>query len=123
MRRLARNSAILAKATSGSAVIVSGLKFAEPKTSEFARVLRAVKADRGAVFASTGADENMRKSGRNIPTLAMKTIWELNAYDVLRHRSLVFTPEAFQALVADPNGAGHPPPVPTDHSATPAAAC
>jgi large subunit ribosomal protein L4 len=40
MRRLARNSAILAKAMAGTAMIVDGLKFDEPKTSPWPRCSR-----------------------------------------------------------------------------------
>jgi len=106
MRRLARNSAILAKAQNGTAMIVDGLAFSEPSTKQFATCLRAVKADRGAVFAIDKQDANFWKSGRNIPNVAIKLIGELNAYDVLKHRSLIFSPGAFAALVADPATAG-----------------
>lgn len=108
MRRLARNSAILAKASSGSAVILRGLEFDEPKTSKFAGILKAIKAERGALVAHLARDPNLWKSGRNIPSLAIKCMWEVNAYDVLRHRTLIFTPEAFKAFVADPMTAGYP---------------
>lgn len=106
MRRLARNSAILAKAKAGTAMIVNGLRFDAPKTKQLAGVLKAVKAHRGALLATGGSDVNLLKSGRNIPALSMKRIAEVNAYDVLKARHLVFTPEAFQALLADPETAG-----------------
>lgn len=108
MRRLARNSAILAKALSGSTLILDGLKFDEPKTARFAAILKATEADAGCLLAVTTDDPNMRKSGRNIQNLDMRLIWDVNAYDVLRRRRLVFTPEAFKALVGDPMTAGRP---------------
>jgi large subunit ribosomal protein L4 len=103
MRRLARNSAILAKAKDGAAVILDGLKFSAPKTKELAVILKAVKVERGALLATNKAEPNLFKSGRNIPTLAMKLVGELNAYDVLKARNVVFTPEAFKALVGKTN--------------------
>lgn len=106
MRRLARNSAILAKAQSGEAVIVHGLKFDAPKTKQLAQVLHAAKGDRGTLLAVTTADRNLMLSGRNIPKFGMKAVWEINAYDVLRARRLMFTPEAFEALRKDPAEAG-----------------
>lgn len=108
MRRLARNSAILAKARSGDALIVKGLSMAEPKTKQLAAVLTATKSDRGALLAVTASDRNLVLSGRNIPGFGLKAVWELNAYDVLRARRLVFTPEAFEALRNDPQYAGRP---------------
>jgi len=108
MRRLARNSAVLAKAKAGSAVILKGLAFSAPKTKEMAQVMKAIQAPKGALIATTGNEPNMVKSGRNIPNLRMKPVWEVSAYDVLRHPRLVFTPEAYQALMADPETAGRP---------------
>lgn len=106
MRRLARNSAILAKAQSGAAMIVDGLSFTEPKTKSFAACLKAVHVDGSAVFAVEARDANFWKSGRNIPRLSIKLIGELNAHDVLRHKRLILTPGAFKALTADPAAAG-----------------
>ena len=54
MRRLARNSAILAKAMAGTAMIVDGLKFDEPKTSHMAKMLKATKTDRGGAARLCG---------------------------------------------------------------------
>ncbi len=102
MRRLARNSAILAKAQGGAAMILSGLKIDEPKTKHLAGILKAIKADGGALLATEKADINVYKSGRNIPTLSMKLVQDVNAFDVLVARRLVFTPEAFAAIASDP---------------------
>jgi large subunit ribosomal protein L4 len=106
MRRLARNSAILAKAQSGSAMILQGLAFDAPKTQQLAGILKAVKVEKGALLATAKPDPMLYKSGRNIATLSMKLVQEVNAYDVLAARALVFTPEAFAALAADPVTAG-----------------
>lgn len=102
MRRLARASAFLAKAESGTAMIVDGLSFDAPKTSRMAAVLKAVKVERGALLTVASRDENLFKSIRNIPNVEMKLIGEVNAFDVIRARHLVFTRDAFKALSADP---------------------
>ncbi len=106
MRRLARNSAILAKAMSGTALILEGLKFEKPQTSAMAAILDATKTRRGALLATASEDANILKSLRNIPNMEMKLVADVNAYDVLRARHLVFTPEAFKSLVTDPEKAG-----------------
>lgn len=102
MRRLARNSAILAKAQAGTAVIVTGLSLESPKTKTLASVLRATKSDRGALLAVASVDKNLVLSGRNIPGFCLKQVWDMNAHEVLRARRLVFTPEAFESLTKDP---------------------
>ncbi|HWL94874.1 MAG TPA: 50S ribosomal protein L4 [Phycisphaerae bacterium] len=102
MRRLARNSAILAKALAGQMLIVDGLKFETPSTKKMAKAMKAVDAGHGALFTYIAMDANLVKSSRNIPTLTIKSIFDVNAYDVLKGRRLMLTPDAFQALVNDP---------------------
>jgi len=109
MRRLARNQAVLSKIQSQEALIVEGLKFEEPKTQRFARMLRAVRAERGCIFATDGGDENLYKSGRNIPRTVIMNVADLNAGVILSRRHLIFTREAFDKfrdLVAAGKGEG-----------------
>ena len=98
MRRLARNQAVLAKINSNEALIVDGLNFDVPKTSRFATLLRKVDANNGCVFALAGRDEVLYKSGRNIPRTEIRAVGELNAFDILGRRKLIFTREAFAAF-------------------------
>ncbi|MBN2563092.1 MAG: 50S ribosomal protein L4 [Phycisphaerae bacterium] len=106
MRRLARNSAILARALSGTAFIVEGLRFDVPKTSRMFGILKATGTDRGALLAVASESPILLKSVRNIPNVEMKLVADVNAYDVLRRRNLVFTPEAFKALTVNPESPG-----------------
>ncbi len=98
MRRLARNQAILAKIQSDEALIIDGLQVDAPKTGPFAKMLSAIEADRGCVFATNGLDMNVYKSGRNIPRTDITDVAALNARQILRRRKLVFTREAFDRL-------------------------
>jgi large subunit ribosomal protein L4 len=98
MRRLARNQAVLAKIQSQDAVIVDGLAFEEPKTKRFANLLQALHADRGCVFATNGVDTTLLKSGRNLPRATVVNVADLNAFDILARRRLVFTRDAFEVF-------------------------
>ncbi len=100
MRRLARDSAILAKMQSGQTVILDQLRFDQPKTKKFAAMLTALNASRGCLVAVAVRDEGVYRAGRNIPTLAIKPLAEVNAYDVLRSRRVVFVRDAFASLMA-----------------------
>jgi large subunit ribosomal protein L4 len=95
MRRLARNQAVLAKIQSDEVLIIDGLKLEAPQTAPFAKMLTAVHADRGCVFATNGIDALVYKSGRNIPRTDITDVAGLNAYQILARRKLVFTREAF----------------------------
>jgi large subunit ribosomal protein L4 len=109
MRRLARNQAVLAKIQSDDVLIIDGLTIETPKTAPFAKLLAAVKADRGCVFATRGLDECVFKSGRNLPRTEITDVAALNAEQVLARRKLVFTRDAFvrfREIVGRAAGAG-----------------
>ncbi len=102
MRRLARNSALLAKLRAASVVIVDPLSIDAPKTKVFHGMLKALGADRGCVLAIEGPNEAVYKSGRNIPKTDIRQVHDLNAYEILRRRKVLFTKPAFEAVVANP---------------------
>lgn len=102
MKQLARRSALLAKLKAKSVAVVEPLTISEPKTKAFHGMLRKLGADKGCVVALARPDETIYKSGRNIPKTEIMPAYELNAYEILRRRKLLFTKEAFEAVVANP---------------------
>jgi large subunit ribosomal protein L4 len=99
MRRLARNSAVLAKAKAGNLVILDRIDFPEPKTRHFHAVLKAINATRGCLLVLPAEDRLVWRSGRNIPDLDIKPVGQINAYDVLRRRRVVFVRDAYRDFV------------------------
>jgi large subunit ribosomal protein L4 len=102
MKQLARNSALLAKLRSGNVAIVDDLRIEQPKTKAFYGVLKALGAQNGCVVALENANPVLFKSGRNIPRTDIRQVHELNAYEILRRRKVVFTKPAFEAVIANP---------------------
>lgn len=102
MRQLARRSALLAKLQARAVAVVDSLTMSEPKTKTFLGMLEKLGADKGCVLALAKPDEVIYKSGRNIPKTEIMPACELNAYEILRRRKLLFTKEAFEAVVANP---------------------
>jgi large subunit ribosomal protein L4 len=98
-RRLARDSAILAKLLSNNIIVVDELNFERPKTSDFANVLGNLKIDRSCLVTINSLDENLYKSTRNIPKIAVISVADLNAGDICRCHKMLFTKEAFLALL------------------------
>jgi len=105
MRRLARNSAILAKIKADGVVVISDFECTAPKTKAFSSMLSAVGVDRGCVFAVHEPNENAHLSGRNIAKTEVRVLSELNAYELLRRDKLVFTKQAFECLLGE-SGSG-----------------
>jgi len=98
-RRLARDSAILAKLLSGGVVVVDELSFDAPKTRDFSQVLGNLKIDRGCLVAITESNENLYKSARNIPKVDVTTVADLNAGDICNRQKMLFTKDAFLSLI------------------------
>lgn len=98
MRRLARNSAILAKIQAAEVMIIEGLECPEPKTKAFGLVLSALGITDGSLWATHEYDRNVYLSGRNVPKTDIRVVTDLNAYEVLRRKKLIFTRPAFERL-------------------------
>ena len=94
-RRLARDSAILAKLLSSDVVVVDGLNIDKPKTKEFAGILGNLKIERSCLVTVSSENVNLYKSANNIPKVDVMPVSELNAGDICRHRKMLFTKEAF----------------------------
>jgi len=98
-RRLARNSAILAKMQSEDAVIIDQLSFETPKTSDLVRILHNLKIERSCLVATENYDTGVYKSARNIPRVEILAAEQLNAGDILRRQKLLFTRAALESLI------------------------
>lgn len=98
-RRLARDSAILAKLLSDDVVVVDGLSFENPRTKDFVNVLTKLKIERSCLVTTTDYDDNLHKSARNVPRIAVMPVAELNAGDICSHQKMLFTKEAFLSVL------------------------
>lgn len=98
-RRLACDSAILAKLLSGAVMVVDELNFDAPKTKEFARVLGNLKVDRSCLVTIGQQDTMIYKSARNLPKVDVMVVSDLNAGDICNRRKMLFTRDAFNALL------------------------
>ncbi|KPL24909.1 MAG: hypothetical protein AMJ75_02370 [Phycisphaerae bacterium SM1_79] len=98
-RRLARDSAILAKLLSNNVVVVDGLNFEKPKTKDFAGVLNNLKIERSCLVTISSANVNLYKSAKNIPKVAVMPVNELNAGEICSYRKMLFTKEALLSVL------------------------
>ncbi len=98
-RRLARDSAILAKLLSNNVVVVDGLSLEKPKTRDFVSVLAKLKIDRSCLVTVGSADASLCKSARNVPKVAVIPVKDLNAGDICRYRKMLFTKEALLSVL------------------------
>ena len=88
-RRLALKSVLSAKVAESNLIVIDSIAMEAPKTSEFAKFLKAVGAEGKALVVTAAADQNVVKSGRNIPGCEITFANLINVYDVINANKLV----------------------------------
>jgi large subunit ribosomal protein L4 len=98
-KRLARDSAILAKLQVGNVIVIDELKFEQPKTKDFVKILGNLKIDRSCLVTVSEQDQNLYKSARNVPKVSVVKVTDLNAGDICNMQKMLFTKDAFLAVI------------------------
>lgn len=99
-KRLARDSAVLAKLRGNRVVVVDALAFEQPRTKEFAAMLKNLKIDRSCLVALGRHDQNICKSARNVQKVSVLPVAELNAGAICAHQKMLFTKDALVAFMS-----------------------
>ena len=99
-RRLATRHALLSKIQSNDLRVIDGIKLDQPKTKLVAQLYKTLGIDRSCLVALNGRDEMLERSARNIDRTTLTTVSQLNAWDILRSRTLLMTKEGLEALIA-----------------------
>jgi len=102
-KKLATNSAILAKLLSNNVTVVDELKLEAAKTKDFVAVLSSLKIDRSCLVTVGEYNENLYKSARNVPRVDIMPVADLNAGDICNRQKVLFTKEAFLTLLSKNN--------------------
>ena len=99
-RRLARDSAILSKIQSQDIRVIDAISIEQPKTKLVAQMFKALGIDRSCLLALDGHDQNLERSARNIDRTTLTTVSQLNAWDILKNRTLLVTKNGLQQILA-----------------------
>jgi large subunit ribosomal protein L4 len=99
-RRLARDSAILSKLQSNEVRVVDAIQLEQPKTKLVAQMYKALGIDRTCLLALPGRDESVERAARNIDRTTLTTVAQLNAWDILRNRTLLLTKAGLEQILA-----------------------
>ena len=98
VKRLALKSALSAKAAELNVIVIDSIKVETPKTKEFAAFLAAVGATKKPLVITATPDQNVVKSGRNIPGCEVTFANLLNVYDIVNANKLVVDKAALQKI-------------------------
>jgi len=99
-RRLARNQALLAKFQSNDVRVIDSIALDQPKTKTVATMFKALGIDRSCLVALSDRNENVEKSARNIDRTTLTTVDRLNAWDILKNRTLLLTRAGLEKILA-----------------------
>lgn len=99
-RRLARNSAILAKIQSSQIKVLNDINLPEAKTRNVAKIFKALGIDRSCLLALSGPNQNVERAARNIDRTKLTTVAQLNAWDILKNRTLLLTKDGLEQILA-----------------------
>ena len=61
---------------------------------------KALGIDRSCLLALHGRDETVERSARNLDRTTLTTVEQLNAWDIMRNRTLLLTKEGLSELLA-----------------------
>ena len=99
-RRLARNSAILLKIQSKDIRVLDNIALEQPKTKLMAQVYKALGIERSCLFALAEPNDSLIKAARNIDRTTVTSVAQLNAWDILKNRTLLVTKAGLEQLLA-----------------------
>jgi large subunit ribosomal protein L4 len=99
-RRLARDSALLAKIQSQEIRVIDQFNLEQPKTKVVAGMFKALGIERSCLLAIDGRNDVLHKSARNIDRTTVTSVEALNAWDLLRNQTLVVTRDGLEKILA-----------------------
>jgi large subunit ribosomal protein L4 len=99
-KRLARNSAILSKLQSNDVRVLGDFSLDEAKTKRVAQVYKALGIDRSCLVALSGKNEVVERAARNLDRTTLTTVSQLNAWDIMRNRTLLLTKDGLEQILA-----------------------
>ena len=80
--------------------VISGIELQQPKTKLVAELYKTLGLDRSVLVAINGREEMLERSARNIHRTTLTTVAQLNAWDILRSRTLLLTKAGLEMLLA-----------------------
>ena len=99
VRRAALCAALSHQLSEGNIKVVDELRLTEYKTKRVAKLLHDLSLEDAPVLIVIDAEEPfLERSARNLPNVSVLRVAGLNVYDVLRHRKLLLTRAAVDAI-------------------------
>ena len=97
-KRAALAAALSSKVSESRLVLLDKLELAEPRTKQMAELLKALGVAESALVLITGENKNVSLASRNMPSIKVLRMENINVYDLLKYRYLITTQDALTAM-------------------------
>lgn len=98
VRALGLRMALSSKLKDGTLIVIESEKMKAAKTSDAVKNLKKLNLDSALFVGAEALDANFKKSVSNIVNIDVLPVIGLNVLDVLKHKNLVLTADAVQAV-------------------------
>lgn len=90
VKKLARYSVLSDKAANGGLIVIEDFTFDAPKTKQLISILKNLNVNEKSIIVIPEYDSNVYLSGRNIPGTTVVNAKDLNTYEVLNAKKVLF---------------------------------
>jgi large subunit ribosomal protein L4 len=99
VKDLARRSALSAKAIAGNITVLEDFTLDQPKTQEFANVLKNLKLNgTKSLILTAEYDKNLYLSSRNVQDSRVIHARDANPYEIMRAHAIVVSENALKVI-------------------------
>jgi large subunit ribosomal protein L4 len=97
-KRAALIDALASKLAENRLVLIDKLELAEPKTSLISSMLETLGVQENALILITSENKNLTLAARNISSVKVLRMDNINVYDLLKYRYLITTQDALNSI-------------------------
>ena len=97
-KRAALIDALASKLVENRLVLIEKLELAEPKTTLVSTMLETLGVRENALILITSENKNLTLAARNIPSVKVLRMDNINVYDLLKYRYLITTQDALNSI-------------------------
>ena len=97
-KRAALVAALSSKVSEQRMILLDKLELAGPRTKQMAELLKALGVAESALVLITGENKNVSLATRNMPSIKVLRMENINVYDLLKYRYLITTQDALTAM-------------------------
>ncbi len=97
-KRAALVDALASKLADNRLVLIDSLELAQPKTTLISTMLETLGVQENALILITSENKNLTLAARNIPSVKVLRMDNINVYDLLKYRYLITTQDALNSM-------------------------